>query len=73
VQRSSETIEQIAGALAKAQAELTNPEKALIATIRASRNAADGGERDGDQSRCPHARERPASGSDLALAGETYP
>src|SRR6202167_5467524 len=34
--RSSETIGAIAAALAKAQAELTNPEKALIATIRAS-------------------------------------
>ena len=36
MQRSSETIGQIAAALAKAQAELTNPEKALIATIRAA-------------------------------------
>ncbi len=36
MQRSSETIGQIAAALAKAQAELTNPEKALVATIRAS-------------------------------------
>jgi ERF superfamily len=35
MQRSSETIGAIA-ALAKAQAELTNPEKALIATIRAA-------------------------------------
>jgi ERF superfamily len=34
--RSSETIGAIAAALAKAQAELTNPEKALIGTIRAS-------------------------------------
>ena len=34
--RSSESIGTIAAALAKAQAELTNPEKALIATIRAS-------------------------------------
>ena len=32
--RSSETIGAIAAALAKAQAELTNPEKSLIATIR---------------------------------------
>src|ERR1700751_6175385 len=32
--RSSETIGGIAGALAKAQAELTNPEKWLVATIR---------------------------------------
>jgi hypothetical protein len=38
--RSSETIGAIAAALAKAQAELTNPEKALVATIRAS-NARD--------------------------------
>jgi hypothetical protein len=36
MQRSSETIGAIAAALAKAQAELTNPEKGLIATIRAS-------------------------------------
>ena len=36
MQRSSETIGAIAAALAKAQAELTNPEKALIATIRAA-------------------------------------
>ena len=36
MQRSSETIGAIAAALAKAQAELTNPEKTLIATIRAS-------------------------------------
>jgi hypothetical protein len=32
--RSSETIGAIAAALAKAQAELTNPEKSLIATLR---------------------------------------
>ena len=36
MQRSSETIGAIAAALAKAQAELTNPEKSLIATIRAA-------------------------------------
>jgi hypothetical protein len=36
VQRSSESIGAIAAALAKAQAELINPEKSLIATIRAS-------------------------------------
>jgi hypothetical protein len=36
MQRSSETTGAIAAALAKAQAELTNPEKALVATIRAS-------------------------------------
>src|ERR1700689_2637568 len=34
MQRSSETIGAIAGALAKAQSELTNPEKLLVATIR---------------------------------------
>jgi hypothetical protein len=34
VQRSSETIGTIAAALAKAQAELTNPEKSLVATLR---------------------------------------
>jgi hypothetical protein len=33
VQRSSETIGTIAGALAKAQAQLINPEKSLVATI----------------------------------------
>jgi len=33
MQRSSETIGKIAGALAKAQAELENPEKSLTATI----------------------------------------
>jgi hypothetical protein len=36
MQRSSETIGAIAAALAKAQAELTNPEKSRVATIRAS-------------------------------------
>jgi ERF superfamily len=36
MQRSSETIGAIAAALAKAQAELANPEKSLVATIRAS-------------------------------------
>ena len=35
MQRSSETIGAIAGALAKAQAELTNPAKSLTATIPA--------------------------------------
>jgi hypothetical protein len=34
VQRSSETIGKIAAALAKAQAQLVNPEKSLVATIR---------------------------------------
>ena len=32
--RSSESIGTIAAALAKAQAELTNPEKSLVGTIR---------------------------------------
>jgi hypothetical protein len=36
MQRSSETIGSIAAALAKAQSELTNPEKSLVATIRSS-------------------------------------
>jgi hypothetical protein len=36
VHRSSQSIGAIAAALAKAQANLTNPEKSLIATIRAS-------------------------------------
>ena len=35
MQRSSETIGALAGALAKAQAELTNPTKSLTATIPA--------------------------------------
>src|SRR6202167_6365201 len=34
MQRSSESIGAIAGALAKAQTELANPEKSLVATIR---------------------------------------
>ncbi len=34
MQRSSESIGAIAGALAKAQSELTNPEKSLTGTIR---------------------------------------
>src|SRR3954466_6031996 len=34
MQRSSDSIATIAAALAKAQAELTNPEKSLVATIR---------------------------------------
>src|SRR6202161_925890 len=34
MQRSSENIGTIAAALAKAQSELTNPEKSLVATIR---------------------------------------
>ena len=35
--RSSETLARIAAALAKAQAELVNPEKSLTATIRTDR------------------------------------
>src|SRR4051812_36913840 len=34
MQRSSDSIATIAAALAKAQAEMTNPEKSLVATIR---------------------------------------
>jgi len=34
MQRSSESIACLAAALAKAQEELTNPEKSLVATIR---------------------------------------
>jgi hypothetical protein len=34
--QSSESIACLAAALAKAQAELTNPEKSLVATIRPS-------------------------------------
>ena len=34
MQRSSETIGAIAAAFAKAQCELTNPEKSLVATVR---------------------------------------
>src|SRR3954451_146837 len=34
MQRSSESIETIAAALARAQLELTNPEKSLVATLR---------------------------------------
>src|SRR6202162_1185210 len=36
MQRSSETIGTIAAALAKAQGELVNPEKSLVATIRSN-------------------------------------
>jgi len=38
MQRSSETIGTIAAALAKAQAQLVNPEKTLVGTIRADRS-----------------------------------
>src|SRR6516225_2027736 len=41
VQRSSETIGTIAAALAKAQAQLVNPEKSLVGTIRSAGSAAD--------------------------------
>jgi hypothetical protein len=41
VQRSSETIGTIAAALAKAQAQLVNPEKSLVATIRSEGSGAD--------------------------------
>jgi hypothetical protein len=39
VQRSSETISAIAAALAKAQAQLVNPEKSLVATIRSGQGS----------------------------------
>src|SRR5262252_8624342 len=39
MQRSSETIGTIAAALAKAQAQLVNPEKSLIGTIRSDQTA----------------------------------
>jgi len=38
VQCSSETIGTIAAALAKAQAQLVNPEKSLVGTIRSDRS-----------------------------------
>ena len=39
MQRSSESIGTIAAALAKAQAQLVNPEKSLVATIRSNGRA----------------------------------
>ena len=42
MQRSSETIGTIAAALAKAQAQLVNPEKSLVATIRTDEAGAAG-------------------------------
>jgi hypothetical protein len=39
MQRSSETIGTIAAALAKAQAQLVNPEKSLIGTIRSDQTS----------------------------------
>ena len=41
MQRSSETIGAIAAALAKAQAELVNPEKSLVGTIRSDAGATE--------------------------------
>jgi hypothetical protein len=41
VERSSETIGTIAAALAKAQAQLVNPEKSLTGTIRADGSSAE--------------------------------
>jgi hypothetical protein len=43
MQRSSETIGTIAAALSKAQAQLVNPEKSLVGTIRSDQ--ANGAER----------------------------
>jgi hypothetical protein len=40
VHRSSETIGTIAAALAKAQAQLVNPEKSLVGTIRSDTTGA---------------------------------
>src|SRR5437588_587055 len=40
MQRSSETIGTIAAALAKAQAQLVNPEKSLVGTIRSDKSGA---------------------------------
>src|SRR5215470_17446169 len=40
VQRSSESIGSIAAALAKAQAQLVNPEKSLVGTIRSDQAGA---------------------------------
>jgi hypothetical protein len=42
VQRSSESVAALASALAKAQAELVNPEKSLTATIRTAAPGAEG-------------------------------
>jgi hypothetical protein len=42
VHRSSESVASLAGALAKAQSELVNPEKSLIATIRTERRGEAG-------------------------------
>ena len=41
MQRSSETIGTIAAALAKAQAQLVNPEKSLVGTIRSDQTRAE--------------------------------
>jgi len=50
MQRSSETIGTIAAALAKAQAQLINPEKSLIGIIRSDQPT--GGERSFRMPRC---------------------
>src|SRR5262249_271329 len=59
--RSSETVAALASALAKAQAELINPEKSLTATIRTGR----GGEGEGSF------RYAPLS-SELDIVRKTY-
>ena len=51
MQRSSESIASLAAALAKAQAELANPEKSLAATIR-----SDGPARSNGRSAMPRCR-----------------
>ena len=43
MQRSSETIGTIAAALAKAQAQLVNPEKSLVGTIRSGKGTDQNG------------------------------
>lgn len=45
MQRSSESVAALASALAKAQAELVNPEKSLTATIRTNGRGGEGAER----------------------------
>ena len=52
MQRSSETIGTVVGALARAQAELSNPEKSLVATFR-TEGPGRGVERSFRMRRCP--------------------
>ncbi len=49
MQRCSPSIAALVGALAKAQAQLVNPEKSLVGTIKAAGNGpADSGRREGE-------------------------